>query len=118
MAYVAKRRAEATREGEEKPFGGSALFGAALVSQEKKNMEGTPQLLNQILDLLEGYLDNFVATATQMVANGDPLAELAASLAVSVDTVTRQQLEIKRLTEHINALKKKCCSLCPKTHRA
>ena len=64
VAYVAKRRAEATREGEEKPFGGSALFGAAPVSQEKKNMEGTPQLLNQILDLLEGYLDNFVATAT------------------------------------------------------
>ena len=29
VAYVAKRRAEAAREGEEKPFGGSALFGAA-----------------------------------------------------------------------------------------
>ena len=35
------------------------------------------------------------------------MAELAASLAVSVDTVSRQQLDIKRLTEHINALKKK-----------
>ena len=28
-------------------------------------------------------------------------------MTVSVDTVTRQQLEIKRLTEHVNALKKK-----------
>ena len=28
-ACVAKRGAEAAREGEEKPFGGSALFGAA-----------------------------------------------------------------------------------------
>ena len=36
-----------------------------------------------------------------------PLSELAASLAVSVDMVARQQLEIKRLKEHINALKKK-----------
>ena len=27
--YVAKQRAEAAREGQEKPFGGSALFGAA-----------------------------------------------------------------------------------------
>ena len=32
---------------------------------------------------------------------------MAASLAVSVDKVARQQLEIKRLTEQINTLKKK-----------
>ena len=55
-----------------------------------------------MLDSLEGYLDNIAAVST-----GTPLAELAASLAVSVDTVARQQLEIKRLTEHINALRKK-----------
>ena len=62
---------------------------------------------HQMLDSLEGYLDNIAAAATQTAANGAPLAELAASLAVSVDTVARQQIEIKRLTEHINALKKK-----------
>ena len=62
---------------------------------------------HQMLDSLEGYLDNIAAAATQTAANGGPLAELAASLAVSVDTVARQQIEIKRLTEHINALKKK-----------
>ena len=64
-------------------------------------------MLNQMLDVLEGYLDNIAAAATQTAANGGLLAELADSLAVSVDTVARQQLEIKRLTEHIKALKKK-----------
>ena len=48
-----------------------------------------------MIDSLEGYLDNIAEAATQTAANGGPLAELAASLAVSVDTVTRQQLYIK-----------------------
>ena len=65
-----------------------------------------PQLSNQIINSLEGYLDNIVAAATQTASNGGPLAELAASLAVSVDMVAIQQLEIKQLTKHINALKK------------
>ena len=60
-----------------------------------------------MLDSLEGYLDNIAEVATQTAATGKPLEELAASLAVSVDTVTLQQLEIKRLTEYINALRKK-----------
>ena len=62
---------------------------------------------NQMLDSLEGYLDNIAAAATQTAATGTPITELAASLAVSVDTMARQQIEIKRLTEHINALRKK-----------
>ena len=62
---------------------------------------------HQMIDSLEGYLDNIAAAAAQTVANGGPLAELAAILAVSVDTVARQQIEIKRLTENINALKNK-----------
>ena len=62
---------------------------------------------NQMLDLLEGYLDNILEAATQTAVNGGPLAEVAASMSVSVDTVARQKLEIKRVTEHINALKKK-----------
>ena len=62
---------------------------------------------HQMLDSLEGYLDNIAAAATQTAANGTPLAELATSLALVVDTVARQQLEIKRLTEYINALRKK-----------
>ena len=66
---------------------------------------------HQMLDSLEGYLDNIAAATTQTAATGGPLAELAASLAVSVDTVARKQIEIKRLTEQINALKKKGCAV-------
>ena len=47
-------------------------------------------LSNQILDSLEGYLDNIAAAATQAVANGGPLTELSVSLAISVDTVEVQ----------------------------
>ena len=64
---------------------------------------GTASLTNQIMDSIEGYLDNIVAADTQTAANGGPLAELAASLEISVDTVTRQQQEIKCLSEQVNA---------------
>ena len=76
-----KRHAEAAQEGGEKPFGGSALFGAAtektnehLWRQEHKNTAGTPPLTNQMMDFLEGYLDNIAAAATKTAANGGPLA--------------------------------------------
>ena len=68
---------------------------------------------HQMLYSLEGYLDNIAAAstqtaaATQTAANGVPLADLAASLELSVDTVSRQQIKIKNLTEHNNSLKKK-----------
>ena len=52
-------------------------------------------------------MDNIGAAATQTVAKGGPLAELASSLAISVDTVARQKQEINRLYEQINALKKR-----------
>ena len=76
-------------------------------TQENKKTEGTTQLTNQMLDSLEGYLDNIAAAATQTAANGGPLEELAAGLAISVDTVARHQQEIKRLLEQIRALKQK-----------
>ena len=44
-----------------------------------------------MMDSLEGYLDNISAAATQTATNGGALAELAASLKISVDTVARQQ---------------------------
>ena len=91
-AYVAKRRAEHAREGEEKMIGGSALFGAAPEKiRDHKNTEGDPQLTNQMLDSLEGYVDNIATAVTQTAANGVLLEELAASLEISVDTVARQQ---------------------------
>ena len=52
-------------------------------------------------------MENITAAATQTTAKGGALTELAASLAISVDTVARQQQEIKRLYEHVNALKKR-----------
>ena len=92
-AYVAKRRSEAVREGEQKPFGGSAHFVPAPVGNEPDKTESNPPTMShQMLDSLEGYLDNIAAAATQTVATGTPLAELAARLAVSVDTVARQQI--------------------------
>ena len=59
------------------------------------------------MNSLEDYLDNIAAAATQTAAKGGPLAELLASLEISVDTVARQQQEIKRLSDQINALKKR-----------
>ena len=100
------------REGEQKPFGGSAQFGPASVRKELEKTENNPPTMShKILDLLEGDLDNITAVATHTAATKTPLAELAASLAVSVDTVARQQIEIKRLIEHINTLRKKGVSV-------
>ena len=64
------------------------------------------QLTHHMMDSLEGYFNNIAAAATQTADQGVPLAELGASLTVSVDTVTRQQQEIKRLTAQVNAFKK------------
>ena len=47
---------------------------------------------HQMLDSLDGYLDNIAAAVTQTEATGIPLAELAASLAVLVDAVARQNI--------------------------
>ena len=57
-AYVAKRRAEAAQEGEEKPFDGSAVFGGS--SEKKTNDQlkrqgntacaGPAPLTNQMID--------------------------------------------------------------------
>ena len=85
-----------------------AQFGVAPVRNEpEQNESNTPTMSHHMLDSLEGYLDNIAAAATQTVATGTPLVELAASLAVLVDTVARQHIEINRLTEHLNALQKK-----------
>ena len=50
--------------------------------QEHTTTPGTSPMTNKILDSNEGYLDNISTAATQTVAKGGPLAELAASLAI------------------------------------
>ena len=57
--YVTKRRSKSVREREQKPFGGSAQFEFATVRNEPEQKESnTPTISHQILDSLEGYLDN------------------------------------------------------------
>ena len=75
-AYGAKRRAETAREGEDKPFGGSAANEAHNQLRRRGNTASSVPvpLPNQILDSLEGSLDNIAAAATQTVAKGGPLA--------------------------------------------
>ena len=90
---MAKRRAEAAREGEDKPFGGSAANEShdQLHQRGNKNSDVPSPLPNQMLDSFEGYLNNIAVAATQKVAKGVPLAELSASLSILVDTVAVQQ---------------------------
>ena len=104
---MAKRRAEAAREGEEKPFGGSVVIGGSAVKETNGQLRrrgniassGPAPMTNNIMESLEGYLDNIAVAATKTVAKGGPLAELSASLAISVDTVARQKQEINSLYE-------------------
>ena len=91
------------------PFGGSAANDAHdQLSQRGNTYSAVPDPLpNQMLDSLEDYLDKIAASATQAVAKGGPIAELSASLAISIDTVAAQQKKIKCLYEHVKATKKK-----------
>ena len=73
-AYVAKRRSEVAREGEQKHFGGSALFGVAPVEKEQPEQQEAPKMSHQMLNSLEGYLDNIAVAETQTAATGGPLA--------------------------------------------
>ena len=84
-----KRQTKAAREGEDKPFGGSAVNDAHDQLCRIGNTASTvPEpLTNQMLDSLEGYLDNIAVAATQALIKGGPLAELSACLAISIDTV-------------------------------
>ena len=66
-------KSEAAREGEQKPFGGLVLFGVAPVRNEQPEQQEEPKRSHQMLDYLEGYLDNIAAAATQTAATGTPL---------------------------------------------
>ena len=90
---MAKRRAEASSESEDKPFGGSAVNDTHKQLRQRGNIASAvpAPLPNQMLDLLKGYLGNISAAATQAVAKGGPLTELSTSLAISIDTLAEQQ---------------------------
>ena len=69
---MAKQRAEAAREGEEKPFGGSAVIGGSAVNEANRQLRrqgnpasaGTDPLTNHMLDLLKEYIDKIAAVST------------------------------------------------------
>ena len=65
-AYVAKRRAEAAREGEDKPFGGSTVNNEhGQLHQRGPTSSSVPDPLpNQMLDSIKSYLDNISVSAT------------------------------------------------------
>ena len=87
---MAKQSAKAVREGEEKPFGGSAVIIGSEVNEAHGQLRrrghtssmGPYQLTNHMLDSLKGYLENIAAVETQTIVKGVPLAELAASLGI------------------------------------
>ena len=79
----------------------------AFEGKNNKTQTKGAQLTHQMMDSLEGYLNNISAAATQTTDPSGPLTELATSLAVSVDTVTRQQQEIKRLTAQLQDFTKR-----------
>ena len=87
-AYVAKQRTNSIREGNYKQLGGATAdtTHAQLCLQETASSVRHP-MSNQMFDLLEGYLEKISAAETLAVANGGPLSELSAGLAISVDTV-------------------------------
>ena len=82
-AYAAKQRGEKTRDAGEQPFGGAA----ASTPMRDIPLAGS----NQMMDSLAGYLDNIAAAATNTAtATGGPLADLAASMVIVVDTNAAQ----------------------------
>ena len=83
-AYVAKRRSEAARDVEDKPFCGYSVNNAhkQLHQRGHTTSDLTASLKNQLLDSIKGYLDNISVAATQAVAKGYLLAELSASVAI------------------------------------
>ena len=99
---MAKRRQDAAREVFAKPF-----VGAAYYDTSPTRIAQLPPLSNQMLDSLEGYIDNIAAAATQSAATGTNLAEFSATLAISVDTVAPQAKEIAQLHRQLNTLTKK-----------
>ena len=90
---MAKRRAEASREGEDKPFVGSVVNNAneQLCRRGNPASDVSAPLPNHMLDSPEGYLNNIATAATQAVIKFGPLAELSVILEISIDIVASQQ---------------------------
>ena len=78
-------------------FGGQAI-AQALPQQVQL------QVTNQMVDTLAGYLDNISAAATT-AGRGAYMDDLAASMAILVDTNASQAKELKKTREQINSFR-------------
>ena len=90
---MAKQRDQAAREGEAKLLCGTAAYAEHdKMRQQAGTSSSVPAPLpNQMMDSLEGYLDNITVAATQASSKGGPLVELSVILAISIYKVAAQQ---------------------------
>ena len=97
FSFTAKELSDKARDAVGQPFSGQAIE-QALPHQLQ------PQVTNQMVDTLVGYLDNITSAATK-TGRGTKLVDLAASMAILVDTNRAQAKELKQMREQINALR-------------
>ena len=82
LAYAAKYLSDKARDEVGHPFGGQAI-AQALPQQVE------PQVINHVVDTLDGYLDNIVAAATTP-GQGTEMADISSSMDILVDTNAAQ----------------------------
>ena len=80
LAYAAKELSNKARHAVGQPFGGQYI-AQALTQQVQ------PQVTNQMVDTLFGYLDKITVAATT-TGRGTDMADLDARMAILVDTNT------------------------------
>ena len=97
LAYAAKHLSDKARDAV-----GQLFYGQAITQALPQKVH--PQATNQKVDTLEGYLDNIAAAATT-TRRGTELADLAASMAIILDTNSAQAKELKQIREQINVLR-------------
>ena len=97
LSYAAKDLSDTARDAVGQPFGGQAI-AHALPQQVQ------PQVTNQMVNTLAGYLDNITSTDTT-IGRGTKLAHLDASMDILVDTNAAQAKEFKQMREQINDLR-------------
>ena len=103
LAYADKELIDKARDAVGQPFGGQSIV-QALTQQVQ------PQVTNQMVETLDGYLNNISAAATT-TGRGKELDDFAASMAILVDTNASQAKVLKQMRYQIN-------DFCNNNHQA
>ena len=98
-AYSAKDLSNKSREAVGRPFGGEATKQPPMPGRK-----GDVPITNHMVDTIAGYLDNIADLDTNL-GGGKELSDLAASIAILVETNVAQAKELKQMRERINTLK-------------